>query len=127
LYGGCSFRNLTDKPYPPEIQAAVSAGTLKPDDCTEQNSSYASAAGGVISTAKDCATWIRALVGCRVLNADYQRQWLDSVRPEVASKPEGQKYGYGISQFSWGPNTIYFMVARCPVSTRKSATTQPTS
>jgi len=49
LYGGCSFRNLTDKPYPPEIQAAVKAGTLKPDDCTDQNSSYASAAGGVIS------------------------------------------------------------------------------
>src|SRR4051794_16401845 len=23
LYGGCSFRNLTDKPYPPDIQAAV--------------------------------------------------------------------------------------------------------
>jgi len=48
LYGGCSFRNLTDKPYPPDIQAAVRAGTLKPDDCTGQNSSYASAAGGAI-------------------------------------------------------------------------------
>jgi len=55
LYGGCSFRNLTDKPYPPDIQAAVKAGTLKPDDCTDQNSSYASAAGGVLSTANDCA------------------------------------------------------------------------
>jgi D-alanyl-D-alanine carboxypeptidase len=43
LYGGCSFRNLTDKPYPPDIQAAAKAGTLKPDDCTDQNSSYASA------------------------------------------------------------------------------------
>jgi len=39
LYGGCSFRNLTDKPYPPELQAAATAGTLKPDDCTGQNSS----------------------------------------------------------------------------------------
>ena len=69
--GGCSFRNLTDKPYPPDIQAAVKAGTLKPDDCTDQNSSYASAAGGVISTANDCATWINALVGGKILNADY--------------------------------------------------------
>jgi D-alanyl-D-alanine carboxypeptidase len=114
LYGGCSFRSLTDKPYPPDIQAAVKAGTLKPDDCTDQNSSYASAAGRVISTANDCATWIKALVGGKVLNTDYQRQWLDSLQPEVASKPEGQKYGYGISQISWGPNTIYFHGGEMP-------------
>ena len=30
LYGGCSFRLLTDKPYPPDIQAAAKAGTLSP-------------------------------------------------------------------------------------------------
>ncbi len=114
LYGGCSFRNLTDKPYPREIQAAVRAGTLKPDDCTGQNSSYASAAGGAISTANDLAIWIKALVGGKVLNADYQRQWLDSLQPEDPSKPEGQKYGYGISQISWGPNTIYFHGGEMP-------------
>jgi D-alanyl-D-alanine carboxypeptidase len=127
LYGGCSFRNLTDKPYPPELQAAVSAGTVKPDDCTAQNPSYATAAGGVISTAKNLATWIQALVGGKLLNADYQRPWLDSVQPEMASKPEGQKYGYGISQFSWDRTRFIFTAARCPASTRKSATTQPTS
>jgi D-alanyl-D-alanine carboxypeptidase len=114
LYGGCSFSNLTDKPYPPDIQAAAKAGTLKPDDCTAQNSSYASAAGGVISTANDLAAWIQALVGGKVFNADYQRQWLDSLQPEVSSKPDGQKYGYGISQLSWGPNTIYFHGGEMP-------------
>jgi D-alanyl-D-alanine carboxypeptidase len=114
LYGGCSFRNLTDKPYPPDLQAAVRAGSLKPDDCTGQNPSYATAAGGVISTANDLAIWIQALVGGRVLKADYQRQWLDSVQPEDPSKPEGQKYGYGISQFSWGPNAIYFHGGEMP-------------
>jgi D-alanyl-D-alanine carboxypeptidase len=114
LYGGCSFRLLTDKPYPPDIQAAAKAGTLKPDDCTSQNSSYATAAGGVISTANDLATWIQALAGGKVLNAEYQRRWLDSLQPEVASKPEGQKYGYGISQISWGPNTIYFHGGEMP-------------
>jgi len=114
LYGGCSFRHLTDKPYPPDIQAAVRAGTLKPDDCTGQNSSYASAAGGAISTANDLAIWIKALVGGKVLNADYQRHWLDSLQPEDPSKPEGQKYGYGISQISWGPNTIYFHGGEMP-------------
>ena len=114
LYGGCSFRILTDKPYPPDTQAAVKAGTLKPDDCTEQNSSYASAAGGVVSTAKDCATWIQVLVGGRVFNAEYQRRWLDSLQPEDPSKPKGQKYGYGIAQLSWGPNTIYFHGGEMP-------------
>jgi D-alanyl-D-alanine carboxypeptidase len=127
LYGGCSFRNLTDKAYPPDLQAAVRAGTLKPDDCTSQNSSYASAAGGVISTENDLATWIKALVGGKVLNTDYQRQWLDSVQPEVASKPNGQKYGYGISQFSLDRTRFIFTGARCPASTQKSATTQPIS
>ena len=70
----CSFRLLTDKPYPPDIQAAAKAGTLKPDDCTLQSGSTA------------CSP----------------------------KKPEGQKYGYGISQFSWGPNTIYFHGGEIP-------------
>jgi D-alanyl-D-alanine carboxypeptidase len=35
---------------------------LRPVDYTQQNSSYATAAGGAISTADDLATWIRALV-----------------------------------------------------------------
>jgi D-alanyl-D-alanine carboxypeptidase len=67
-----------------------------------------------IPAANDLATWIQALVGGKVLNADYQRQWLDSLQPEVPSTPEGQKYGYGISQISWGPNTIYFHGGEMP-------------
>jgi D-alanyl-D-alanine carboxypeptidase len=48
-----------------------------------------------------------ALVADRVLNAEYQRRWLDSLQPEDPSKPKGQRYGYAIVQISWGPNTIY--------------------
>ncbi len=114
LYGGCSFSNLLDKPYPPDLQAAAKAGTLKPDDCTSQNPSYASAAGGVVSTANDLATWIQALVTGRVLDADYQRQWLDSVQLEDPSKPDGLKYGYGITQLRWGTNTVYFHGGEIP-------------
>jgi len=72
------------------------------------NHSNAAAAGGVISTADDLATWIQALVAGRVLDPAYQRRWLDSL------KPEGQKYGYGIAQLSWGPNTIYFHGGETP-------------
>ena len=75
---------------------------------------YASAAGGVISTADNLATWVRALVGGKVLNADYQRRWLDSLTPQDPSKPLGQKYGYGISQITFGPNSLYFHGGELP-------------
>ena len=108
LYGSASVAMVGEPPYSPEVIAAAKAGTLLPTDFTDLNHSWAEATGGAISTADDLAIWIKALVGGRVLNAETQRLWLDSVQPEDPSKPEGQKYGYGIAQFSWGPNTIYF-------------------
>src|SRR5215831_15709339 len=39
-------------------------------------------AESVISTAANLATWMRALVGGKILDADYQRRWLDSPEPE---------------------------------------------
>src|SRR4029077_9303086 len=101
-------------PYSPDVQAAARAGTLLPKDYTGLNHSFAEGAGAVISTASDLATWIEALVAGRVLNAAYQRRWLDSLQPEDPSKPKGQRYGYGIVQISWGPNTIYFHGGEIP-------------
>ena len=114
LYGSSSVALVGDTPYSPEVKAAARAGTLLPNDFTGLNHSFAAAAGGVISTANDLATWIQALVTGRVLNAAYQRRWFDSLKPEDPSKPEGQQYGYGISQLSWGPNTIYFHGGETP-------------
>ena len=91
-----------------EVQAAARAGTLRPTDYTDLNHSSAAAAGGVISTANDLAIWIKALVGGRVLNAEYQRRWFDSLQPENPTKPGDQQYGYGIAQLHWAANTIYF-------------------
>ena len=113
IYGSSSFA-LVDQDYPPDIQAAARAGTLKPNDYTSQNPSYASAAGGVISTANDLVTWMQALVGGRVFNADYQHRWLDSLQPEDPSKPHGQQYGYGIAQLRFGPNALYFHGGEAP-------------
>jgi len=113
LYGSSSYA-LVHAPYPADLQAAAQAGTLKPNDDTGQNPSYASAAGGVISTADNLATWMRALVGGKVLNADYQRRWLDSLTPQDPSKSLGQKYGYGISQITFGPNSLYFHGGEMP-------------
>jgi D-alanyl-D-alanine carboxypeptidase len=108
LYGSSSVALIGEPPYTSQQKAAAEAGTLRPNDYTDVDHSFAMAAGGVISTADDVATWIEALVTGRVLNSEYQRLWLDSLRPEDPSKPNGQRYGYGISQMSWGPNTVYF-------------------
>ena len=113
LYGSSSYA-LVDAPYPADLQAAAKAGTLKPNDDTGQNPSYAYAAGGVISTADDLAIWMRALVGGKLFDAHSLRQWLDSPEPQDPSKPLGQKYGYGISQITFGPNSVYFHGGEMP-------------
>ena len=107
MYGG-SFYALADDPYPADMQAAAQAGTLQPVDYTNQNSSYATAAGGAISTADDLAAWMKALVSGKVFNADYHQQWLTSLQPEDPAAPDGQKYGYGISYQRFGPNAAMF-------------------
>ncbi len=88
LYGSSSYV-LVDAPYPADLQAAAKTGTLKPNDDTWQNPSYAFAAGNAISTAADLATWMRALVGGKLFDDEYQRQWLASVEPMDPSKPLG--------------------------------------
>jgi D-alanyl-D-alanine carboxypeptidase len=113
LYGGTSYA-LTDAPYPEELQAAARAGTLEPNDDTWQNPSAYFAAGGVISTADDLATWMRALVGGKLFNADFQRQWLASPEAPEPGKPAMQKYGYGILTVTFGPNVIYYHEGEMP-------------
>jgi D-alanyl-D-alanine carboxypeptidase len=108
MYGG-SFYALADDPYPAEMQAAAEAGTLPPIDYTNQNPSYATAAGGAISTADDLVTWMKALVSGKVFNADFHQQWLDSLQAEDPDgPPNGQKYGYGISYQRFGPKAAMY-------------------
>ena len=114
LYGSSSVALVGTPPYSPEFQAAARAGTLAPKDYTDLNYSFATAAGGVVSTATDLATWIEALVTGRVLGAEYQRRWLQSVRLEDPNKPEGQEYGYGIARMHWGANAFYFHGGESP-------------
>jgi D-alanyl-D-alanine carboxypeptidase len=115
MYGGSAYA-LVDTPYPPELRAAAEAGTLAPIDYTHQNSSYAFAAGGAISTADDLGTWIRALVGGRVLGPDVQRQWLDSPAPAEPGAPASStQYGLGIERQVLAPNApLYFHFGEMP-------------
>jgi D-alanyl-D-alanine carboxypeptidase len=113
-YGSTAAVLSDTAPYSPELRAQARAGTLKPTDFTGLNPSFAAAAGGVISTASDLAIWIRALVGGDVLDPTWQRRWLDSLRPQDPKQPDGQQYGYGISQLRWGPNRLYFHGGETP-------------
>lgn len=88
---------------------------MQPVGYTNQNPSYATAAGGAVSTADNLGTWIRALVSGKVLNAGYQQQWLHSREPEDVSAPDGQQYGYGISYQRFGPNpSMYYHGGELP-------------
>lgn len=51
---------------------------------------------------------MQALIGGRVLNPEYQQLLLDSVQMEEPDQPAGLWYGYGITQQSWGSNTMLF-------------------
>lgn len=106
-YGSTSYA-LVDKPYPEDMQAAAKNGSLQPTDYTLLSPSYALAAGGVISTAHDLAIWVKALVGGKVFNADYQNIWMNSLQAEDKDKPDGQQYGYGVVKITVGPNRIYY-------------------
>lgn len=107
MYGATRYA-MVDEVYPADLSAAAIAGTLRPVDYTDQNPSYASAAGGAISTADDLATWIRALVTGKVFDADYQQKWLRSLRPEDPDHPDGQMYGYGITYQRFGPDAAMY-------------------
>ncbi|WP_230686754.1 serine hydrolase domain-containing protein [Catellatospora vulcania] len=115
LYGG-SAHAMIDAPYPADMQAAMRTGSLEPIDYTNQNPSYATAAGGAISTAENLATWIRSLVTGKVLNAGMQQQWLDSLQAEKPDGGElGQKYGYGITYQRLAPNaSLYYHGGEMP-------------
>ena len=114
LYGG-TYYALGDDPYPADMQSAAENGTLQPTDYTNQNSSYANAAGGAISTADNLAVWVHALVSGSVFNADYHQQWLSSLQAEDPDQPDGQSYGWGIAYQRFSPTAaMYFHGGELP-------------
>lgn len=107
MYGKTLYA-LVDEPYPADLVAAARAGTLPPIDYTHQNPSYATAAGGAISTTDGLAIWIRALVTGAVFDDQFTQRWRESLRPEDPDHPDGQQYGYGISYQRFGPHAAMY-------------------
>ncbi len=105
LYGGSSTMMTGTPPYTPAMAAEARAGALQPKDYTDVNHSFAFTAGAVISTAADLATWMKALSGGKVFNAEYQRIWQDS--PKIIDPANSYNwYGYGIDQLRWGKHVL---------------------
>ena len=111
----CTAAASTPSPttrIPPRCRPRHRAGTLQPIDYTNQNPSYATAAGGVISTADDLATWIKALVVGQGVRRRLPAQWRRSLQAEDPDKPDGQKYGYGISHQRFGTERAMYLPRR---------------
>jgi D-alanyl-D-alanine carboxypeptidase len=82
---------------PPDLRAQIADGTLQPNDQTEQNPSWAWAAGAVISTAGDLADWVDALVDGDVLDAEMQQTRMDSLGP-TGDQADAPRYGYALAE-----------------------------
>lgn len=96
---GTNVSTIETYALPPAQQAAAVAGTLKPNDETDANPSWAWTAGGAISTVGDLATYVKALVGGGLLDERTQKLRLDSIQPTDPAHPEAAGYGLGIARF----------------------------
>lgn len=89
---------LNDTELPDHLKRQLDEGQLAPTNVTNDNPSWAWAAGAAISTAEDMTTWVEALVNGSVLNSEYQKKWFDSAQ---ALDPADPTKGYGIGHFSF--------------------------
>lgn len=95
---GTNMLTLTDPALPADMQAEAESGSLAPADVTDDNPSWAWSAGAGISTANDLATWVEALAGGTMLDADMQEQRMASIEPTDPSNPAAAGYGLGIAK-----------------------------
>lgn len=93
LFGTNENPSLTD-----EQQKEALAGKLLPTDVTVANPSWGWAAGGAISTARDLAVYVEALVGGGLLDAPMQTKRLESIRPNNPDDPHSAGYGLGMAK-----------------------------
>jgi D-alanyl-D-alanine carboxypeptidase len=80
-------------------QAAAQAGTLQPNDVTNNNASWGWTTGSGISTVQELAAYVQRMVGGGYLNADLQAQRLASCTPNNPSDPNSASYCLGLAKF----------------------------
>lgn len=99
---GTNVATIDSYALPPAQVPAALAGRLKPINQTNANPSWAWTAGAAISTPRDLARYVKALVGGGLLDKRTQKLRLDSIQPTVAGQPDGVGYGLGLAQFAPG-------------------------
>ena len=102
------------KDFSPYVKAVVKEGTFESVDITNQNPSWAWAAGNVISTANDLAIWIKSLIDGQLINAEYQNQWLNNMMPQDSNDPSSQLYGHGIADLVYQGHRMYLHTGQIP-------------
>ena len=101
---GTNVQTINSYAVPASQLPAVLNGSLPPINQTDANPSWAWTAGGAISTPRDLAVYVKALVGGGLLNKKTQKLRLDSIQPTVPGQTGGVGYGLGIAQFA--PNIL---------------------
>lgn len=96
---GTNVSTLETFALPSDQQAAAVAGTLLPSDQTLSSPSWTWTAGGMISTVGDMTTYVKALADGTLLDAQMQRQRIDSIAPIDPANPQMAGYGLGIVRF----------------------------
>jgi D-alanyl-D-alanine carboxypeptidase len=99
MYGNNVLTMGVPPALPPAMQEAARAGSLAPGDQTEANPSWGWAAGAGISTARELAVWVEALVRGSLLGPDLQARRLASVRPIDPDVADSAQYGLAIVKF----------------------------
>ncbi|MBV9512559.1 MAG: beta-lactamase family protein [Mycobacteriaceae bacterium] len=99
MYGTNVLTMGSPAAVPPDMQAAAKAGTLRPNDQTSMNPSWAWAAGAGISTVADLATWVEALADGKLLGPDMQARRIASLQSTNPAQPDAPQYGLGIAKF----------------------------
>jgi D-alanyl-D-alanine carboxypeptidase len=95
---GTNESTAEDPALPEDVQEAAVAGDIEPNDVTNDNPSWGWTAGAGISTARDLATYVEALVNGGLLSDELQQERLDSIQPVDPDNPSGAGYGLGIAQ-----------------------------
>ncbi|MEQ3552280.1 serine hydrolase domain-containing protein [Pseudonocardia nematodicida] len=96
---GTNVSTLSSPALPEAEQRAAAAGTLRPNDVTGLNPSWAWAAGAAISTAEDLAVYAQALVDGRLLPPAVAAERTRSVRPIDPADPASPGYGLALARF----------------------------
>lgn len=108
------FENSACAEYQPDCKETWNAGLIG-RDVREDSTSWAQAAGGAISNARDVTTWMRAVFEGRVVPPEQQSEWLSMVSvktgeplPELTPEdPQGFSLGLGQMLRPEGPLWFY--------------------